>query len=81
VVQTLYTSNSKKPNKMKKLLFICIVGVFAACGSNSGVETISDSQSTKIDTSSTGMNSATMPVDTTGAASMNADTTGMSHAR
>jgi hypothetical protein len=70
-----------KTRKMKNLLFLFITGVLAACGGNEGTDAVGDSQSMKIDTLSHGSNMATMPVDTTGASKMNADTSGMSNAR
>jgi len=66
---------------MKKLLFVIVLGAFASCGGNGGTNAVGDSQSLTVDTLNPGANSGAMQTDTTGASSMNADTTGMSTAR
>ena len=70
-----------KTVNMKKLLLVLVVGAFASCGGNGGVEAVKDSMAVTPDTLSTGMSTGAMNTDTTGTTSMNADTTGMSNAR
>ncbi|MCW3080947.1 hypothetical protein [Segetibacter sp.] len=57
---------------MKKLLFVFVLGAFAACG---GGESTTTSDSTSVSTDAT---SGTMSTDTTGASAMSTDTTSMS---
>ena len=57
---------------MKKLLFVFVLGAFAACG---GGESTTNSDSTSV---STDASSSTMSTDTTGTGAMSTDTTSMS---
>lgn len=58
---------------MKKLLFVFVLGAFAACGGNEGSEATTDSTSMSTDTST--MSSGAMGTDTAGSAGTSTDTT------
>lgn len=60
---------------MKKLLFVFVLGAFAACG-NGGSEATTDSTSVTVDTTTTG--SGAMGTDASGAGTMTTDSTTMS---
>ena len=57
---------------MKKLLFVFVLGAFAACG---GGESTTNADSTTVTTTDAG----TMSTDTTGTGAMSTDTTTISH--
>ncbi|GEO10855.1 hypothetical protein [Segetibacter aerophilus] len=59
---------------MKKLLFVFLLGAFAACGGGDSTST-SDSTTVSTDASSS---TGTMSTDTTGTGAMSTDTTSMS---
>ena len=61
---------------MKKLLFVFVLGAFAACG-NGESTTSTDSTSVTTDTSSATNGGATMSTDTTGVGGTASDTTHM----
>jgi hypothetical protein len=62
---------------MKKLLFVFVLGAFAACGVGESTTT-SDSTSVSTDATS-GSSTGTMSTDTTGAGAMSTDTTSIAH--
>ena len=61
---------------MKKLLFVFVLGAFAACGNGSSTAT---TDSTTVATDTTSSSTGTMSTDTTGAGAMTTDTTHMAH--
>lgn len=61
---------------MKKLLFVFVLGAFAACGNGTSTET---TDSTTVITDTTSTSTGTMSTDTTGAGMMSTDTTTMTH--
>lgn len=61
---------------MKKLLFVFVLGAFAACG---GGETTATSDSTTVTTDTSSSSAATMSTDTTGTGAMSTDTTTIAH--
>lgn len=61
---------------MKKLLFVFVLGAFAACGNGSSTST---TDSTSVTTDTTSSSAATMSTDTTGAGMMSADTAHIAH--
>jgi hypothetical protein len=61
---------------MKKLLFVLVLGAFAACG---GGESTSTSDSTSVTTDTTSATTGAMSTDTTGTGTMSTDTTTIAH--
>lgn len=61
---------------MKKLLFVFVLGAFAACGNG---ESTATTDSTSVTTDTTSSATGTMSTDTTGAGTMSTDTTTIAH--
>ena len=61
---------------MKKLLFVFVLGAFAACGNGSSTAT---TDSTSVTTDTTASSTGTMSTDTTSTGTMSTDTTKMAH--